>query len=184
MEPHGDAAGDCRRAGEGSAVALTEGSPSVALDVAELMSTLHRHGIDFTIIGGVAVQVHGHRRTTMDLDVIPAPDHENLARLHAALVDLEARPRDIPGAGTPTAQQLATAAIAPPLTTRHGELHILRDVPGAPAYDDLRGRALIVELNHIPVAIAGLDDLIAMKRASGRPADLRDIAVLTALEAP
>jgi hypothetical protein len=146
------------------------------------MATLHRHGIDFTIVDGVAVQVHGHRRTTKDLDVIPAPDHENLTRLHAALVELGARPRDIPGAGPPSVQQLATAAIVPPLTTRHGELHILRDVPGSPAYADLRARALVIELNHIPIAIAGLDDLIAMKRGSGRPSDLSDIAVLTALE--
>lgn len=162
---------------------MTEGPPSAALDLAELLATLHRHEIDFTIIGGVAVQVHGHRRTTKDLDVIPAPDPENLRRLTAALVELEARPRDIPGAAPPTAEQLATAAIVPPLTTRHGELHILRDVPGAPAYDDLRARALVVELNGIPLAIAGLDDVIAMKRASGRPGDLSDIAVLTALEA-
>ena len=78
-------------------------------------------------------------------------------------------------------EQLAAAAIVPPLTTCHGELHILRDVPGAPAYPDLRARALVVELNGIPLAIAGLDDLIAMKRASSRPGDIRDIAVLTAI---
>ena len=32
----------------------------------------------------------------------------------------------------------------------------------------------------VALAIAGLDDLISMKRASGRPADIRDIAALTA----
>jgi predicted nucleotidyltransferase len=160
---------------------MTEAPPSAPLDLGELLATLHRHGIDYTIIGGVAVQVHGHRRTTKDLDVIPAPGDENLRRLTAALYELRARPRDMPGAGSPTAEQIATAAIVPPLTTRHGELHILRDVPGAPAYEDLRARALVVELNGISLAIAGLDDLIAMKRASGRPADVRDIAVLTAI---
>ncbi len=157
-------------------------APSAALDLNELLAVLHRHRIDYTVIGGVAVQVHGHRRTTKDLDVIPAPDHANLARLHVALVELQARPRDLPIAGIPTAEQLAAAAIVPPLTTRHGELHILRDVPGAPAYGDLRARALVVELNGSPLAIAGLDDVIAMKRASGRPADMSDIAVLTAIE--
>ena len=68
----------------------------------------------------------------------------------------------------------------PPLTTRHGELRILRDVPGAPSYVDLRSRALVVQLSGIGIPIAGLDDLIAMKRASGRPSDIRDIAALTA----
>lgn len=82
----------------------------------------------------------------------------------------------------PTTEQLATAAVVPPLTTRHGELHILREVPGAPVYADLRARALVIDLDGIVIAIAGLDDLIAMKRASGRPADIRDIDALTAIE--
>jgi hypothetical protein len=154
--------------------------PGAALDLRELLATLERHDVDYTIIGGVAVQVHGHRRTTKDLDVIPAPGVDNLRRLHSALNELEARPRDLPGSPVPTTEQLAAAAIVPPLITRHGELHILCDVPGAPAYADLRGRALVIEFDGIALAIAGLDDLIAMKRASGRPADLRDIAALAA----
>lgn len=163
---------------------MSDGPPSAALDLDELLATLHRHEIGYIVVGGVAVQVHGHRRTTKDLDVIPAPEEENLTRLAACLHELQARPRDLPAAGAPTVQQLATAPIVPPLTTLHGELHILRDVPGAPAYDDLRARALVIELNGMRLAIAGLDDLIAMKRASGRPADISDIAVLTALDEP
>lgn len=161
---------------------MSTGPPSAALDARALLATLDRHAVEYTVIGGVAVQVHGHRRTTKDLDLIPAPDEANIARLTSALAELDARPRDMPGAGAPTAQQLATAAIVPPLTTRHGELHILRDVPGAPPYADLRARALVIDLDDLSLAIAGIDDLIAMKRASGRPADLRDIAALTAID--
>ena len=156
-------------------------APAAALDLRELLATLGRHAVDYTIVGGVAVQVHGHRRTTKDLDVIAAPDTQNLTRLAAALAELGAHPRDIPGAGAPTIEQLETAAIVPPLTTRHGELHILRDVPGAPSYADLRANALAIEFDGIALAIAGLDDLIAMKRASGRPSDIRDIAALTSI---
>jgi predicted nucleotidyltransferase len=156
-----------------------DGPPTAALDLRALLATLHRHGVDYTVIGGVAVQVHGHRRTTKDLDVVARPDRDNLVRLAAALTELEARPRDVPG-GAPSADQLAAAPIVPPLTTAHGELHILRDVPGAPVYADLRARALVVKLDGIAVPIAGLDDLIAMKRASGRAADERDIAALLA----
>ncbi|HTN23190.1 MAG TPA: DUF6036 family nucleotidyltransferase [Solirubrobacteraceae bacterium] len=155
-------------------------APTAPLDLRALLATLQRHGVEYTVIGGVAVQVHGHRRTTKDLDVIPGPERANLQRLAAALADLRAHPRDVPG-GAPTAEHLETAPIVPPLTTDHGELHILRDVPGAPAYADLRARALVIDFDGITLAIAGLDDLIAMKRASGRPADERDIAALTAL---
>ena len=120
---------------------------------------------------------------TKDLDVIPDPGRANLERLAAALADLGAHPRDVPG-GAPTAEHLEHAPIVPPLTTDHGELHILRDVPGAPPYADLRARALVIDFDGTTLAIAGLDDLIAMKRASGRPADERDIAALTALLDP
>ena len=99
-------------------------TPEAALDLRELLATLDRHAVDYTVIGGVAVQVHGHRRTTKDLDVIVAPNPRNVLRLAAALTELDAHPRDIPGAAAPTAEQLRTAAIVPPLTTRHGELHI------------------------------------------------------------
>lgn len=125
------------------------------------------------------MQVHGHRRTTKDLDVVARPDRENLERLAAALAELRARPRDAAG-DAPSAGHLAAAPVVAPLTTIHGELHILRDVPGAPAYSELRGRALVVELDGIAVPIAGLDDLISMNRASGRPGDERDIAALLA----
>ena len=154
-------------------------TPSAAFDLRALLASLHEHNVAYTVIGGIAVQVHGHRRTTKDLDVIADPASENLTRLAAALVALQARPRDLPG-GPPSAEHLAHAPIVPPLTTRHGELHILRDVPGAPDYRELRDRALVVELDGISVAIAGLDDLIAMKRASGRATDVRDIAALLA----
>lgn len=150
------------------------------LDVERLIETLHRHDVEVVIIGGVAVQVHGHRRTTMDLDVIPAPDVPNIRRLAAALAELRARPRDAPdGSPPPTVEQLQVAAIVPPLMTDHGELHVLNDVPGAAPYEDLRDRALSLEIDGIELLICGLDDLIAMKRASGRQADISDIAALT-----
>jgi hypothetical protein len=57
---------------------MSQDPPTAALDLGELLATLYRHGVDYTIIGGVAVQAHGHRRTTKDLDVIPDPDHANL----------------------------------------------------------------------------------------------------------
>ncbi|HWH20322.1 MAG TPA: hypothetical protein VN671_07310, partial [Solirubrobacterales bacterium] len=68
------------------------------------------------------------------------------------------------------------------LATTAGDLDVLNGAPGASPYGDLRERAVEVEVRGTPVRIASLDDLIAMKRASGRPRDLRDIADLTAIE--
>jgi hypothetical protein len=156
------------------------------LDIGELIAVLARHDVDYVVIGGVATQVHGHRRTTMDLDLTPDPDPENLRRLGAALAELEARPRDSGAekaeisAGDP--ERLAIAAIVPPLLTPYGQIHILKEPKGARAFDEMREGALVVDLDGNDVAIVSLDDLIRMKRAAGRPADLDDIATLTEVE--
>ncbi len=155
-------------------------APDRPLDVRELLRALAEHGVDYLVIGGVAAQVHGRRRTTKDLDVTPAPEPENLERLAAALVALDAHPIELgPSAPTPTAEQLRLAAVVPPLSTPHGELHILNDVPGATAYEGMRARALTTDLDGIAVRIVGVDDLIRMKQAIGRPGDVEDIEAVT-----
>lgn len=156
------------------------------LDIRGVLETLASHDVAYVVIGGVATQVHGHRRTTMDLDLTPNPDAENLRRLSAALEDLEARPADPNLAqgevSTADPERLALAAIVPPLMTRHGQIHILKEPKGARAFEQLLDAALIVEIDGIEVAIVSLDDLIRMKRAAGRPSDLEDIAVLSEAE--
>lgn len=156
------------------------------LDIGRLLEALAGHGVDYVVIGGVATQVHGHRRTTMDLDLTPDPDSANLRRLAAALEDLEARPADPQLSGGEISatdpERLAVAAIVPPLLTRHGQVHILKEPKGARAFEQLSEAALVVEIDGTKVAIASLDDLIRMKRAAGRPGDLDDIAALTEAE--
>jgi hypothetical protein len=150
------------------------------LDLRELLRVLAEHGVDYLVIGGVAAQVHGRRRTTRDLDVTPAPDTGNLARLAAALRALDAHPAALgKAAPPPTAEQLRIAPIVPPLSTRHGELHILNTVPGASPYAEMLARALTTDLDGIPVSIIGVDDLIRMKQKSGRPGDIEDIEAIT-----
>ena len=155
-------------------------APERPLDLRELFRVLAEHGVQYLVIGGVAAQVHGRRRTTKDLDVTPAPDPENLKRLAAALVALDAHPVEFgPNAPTPTAKQLHHAAVVPALSTRHGELHILNQVPRATPYAGMRTRALTIDLDGTAVHIVGVDDLIRMKRTAGRPSDIEDIQAMT-----
>lgn len=154
-------------------------APDYPLDLSELFRALAEHGVDYLVIGGVAAQVHGRRRTTKDLDVTPAPDPENLERLAGALVALDAHPVELgSGAPAPTAEQLNLAPIVPPLSTRHGELHILNEVPGATAYAGMRARALTTAVDGIPVHIVSVDDLVRMKQTTGRQGDIEDIEAL------
>jgi hypothetical protein len=149
------------------------------LDAERILSALAEHSVDYVIVGGLAVQTHGHVRTTVDVDVYPRPEPRNLQRLAEALNELDARTLN------PGSEAMAIdAAMLPRATlwqfaTRHGAIDVIHDAPGAPPYDELRRRALEIELGQIRLAVAGRDDLISMKRASGRPVDLEDLAALT-----
>jgi len=144
-----------------------------------LLGTLVDAGIDFVVIGGVAIVVQANPRFTRDLDICYATDTPNLERLGALLVSLEARLRGVdedlpfvPDALTLRRTQMLT------LTTREGDLDLLVDPPGSPSYPVLRRRADVVELGGALVRIASVEDLIGMKRAAGRPQDQIDIESL------
>ena len=143
------------------------------LDAFRILEALADHEVEYVLIGGLAVQAHGHTRTTQDFDLVPAPAPENLARLAAALEDLGARPAG--GSGPPALPATGGAA----LDSDAGGLDVHRSPPGAPDYASLRDRALVIEIRGITVPVAGRDDLIAMKRASARPVDRGDVLALT-----
>ncbi|HWA53829.1 MAG TPA: DUF6036 family nucleotidyltransferase [Solirubrobacterales bacterium] len=128
--------------------------PETPLDAERILRALAEHEVDYVLIGGLAVQTHGHVRTTNDADLIPAPDPANLERLASAL-------------SLPEAKALV-------------DLH---EVPSGRSYDELSERALHVKLGAIDVPVVGLDDLIQMKLARGRLVDLADVASLTDPEA-
>jgi predicted nucleotidyltransferase len=148
----------------------------------EILSTLAEHRVDFVVVGGIAVQAHGYIRGTGDVDIVPRPSLLNLSRLGEVLADLEA---EVLRAASPvdvTDPQLLKRAPLVALITRSGRLDLIdiEHLAGAPSsYDQLRTRALVVALEGFQIAVAGLDDLVRMKRAAGRPQDLIDIASLT-----
>jgi len=145
-------------------------------DPRRVFEVLNRHGVDFTVIGGIAVIAHGHPRNTRDIDLVAATDRPNLERLSAALRELNADAHPLGIELDP--ETLANGANFT-LTTDAGGLDLFNEVPGGVPYEDLRARALVVELSGLSIRIAGRDDLIRMKRAAGRPQDIDDIAALT-----
>ena len=151
----------------------------MALDAERILRALAEHGVDYVLIGGLAVQTHGHVRTTNDADLIPAPEPANLKRLAAALRSLDAQVLN-PGHEDDTvdARMLPRATLWQ-FSTRDGGIDVMHEVPGGRPYAELSKRALHVRLGDIDVPVVDLDDLIQMKLARGRPVDLADVAALT-----
>jgi predicted nucleotidyltransferase len=151
----------------------------------EIFEVLVRHGVDFVVIGGVAVIGHGSTRTTRDVDFVAATDADNLARLEAALRDLDAELWGVDAHLLGIDLDARTLADGGNFTlvTRAGGLDFFNEVPGGAPYDAVRARSVVADLGDgLEIRVAGIDDLLAMKRAAGRPRDLEDIATLTHIE--
>jgi hypothetical protein len=153
--------------------------PEAPLDAERILQALAEHGVEYVLIGGLAVQTHGHVRTTNDAGLIPAPEPANLRRLAAALRSLGARVANPGEEATEIDAKMLPRATIWQFTSRDGGIDVMHEVPGGRSYEELRKRALHVHLGDIDVPVVSLDDLIQMKLARGRPQDLADVASLT-----
>lgn len=148
-------------------------------DAQRIFEELARHEVDFVLVGGLAAQTHGNTRMTNDVDVIPGPEPDNLARLAAALRALEARVLNPGHEDIEIEASMLPRATIWQFATPHGDVDVLHEAPGAAPWSELRERALVIALDGTRVPVAGRDDLIRMKLARGRPVDRADVAALT-----
>jgi predicted nucleotidyltransferase len=155
--------------------------PDRVFEPEEILRVLSEHRVDFVVIGGIAVQAHGYIRSTKDLDLVARPTPLNLTRLSEALAELAAESRGRARVNVTDPHLLRRTPLVP-IMTRAGPLDVLNleHVDGAPrGYEALRDRALTIELRGMQIAVAGLSDLVRMKRAAGREHDLANIEALT-----
>jgi hypothetical protein len=138
--------------------------------------------VDFVVIGGIALSLHGVDRQTKDLDISFARDKDNLDRLGGLLVALNAKlwgvEEDVPFVAD--AKTLDRTEVLT-LRTSLGLLDLLSSPAGAPRYSTLARKAERADFQQGEIAYASLDHLIAMKETTGRPQDLADIESLKAV---
>lgn len=153
------------------------------LRIEDILERLTARAVDYVVIGGIAAVLLGSPRVTQDLDICFATDAENLKALGQALIDLDARLAGVeetipfvPDERTLRAVELLT------LETSAGKLDVLARPAGGPPYKSLRGRAERMYVGEFSILVASLDDLVAMKRAAGRPKDLADVEELEAIQ--
>jgi hypothetical protein len=147
------------------------------------LAHLTAFGVDFVVVGGIAVTLHGSDRDTFDLDICASHDPENLEILGRALIDMESRLRgvddDVPF--VPDGRTLGGMRILT-LDTKFGPLDILMRPDGSPPYSRLRARARRMDIGTSAVLVASTDDLLSMKRPSKRTKDKLDVETLEAIK--
>jgi predicted nucleotidyltransferase len=153
------------------------------LRLRELLAHLIDAEVRFVLVGGLAVNAWGYLRATRDVDVVPDPSPENLAKLGAVLRDLGGKV-DVGG------QLLDANAISTFLRTGDrtlvatdlGQVDVLQGLPQVPPFATLDREASDVDLDGLAVRVCSLEHLLEMKRASQRPRDRDDLEALEAAQ--
>lgn len=126
--------------------------------------------------------LHGSPSMTNDLDICHSRNPDNLKRLAGALIELGAKLRGEPDDVPSLLDELTRAAGQSfAFSTTAGALDCLALPSGSLGYEELVANAVDLDLDGIVVQVVGLNDLIRMKRAAGRPKDLIEVEILGAL---
>lgn len=144
--------------------------------------------VAYVVVGGAAVVLQGHVRSTVDLDLVLGLSTPNVRAAVGALTALGFLPRvPVPAEAFADPEQRERWAqeknmqvfslYDPASPLRELDLFVREPVPFTALLRDAR----VVDVSGTPVRVASVDHLIAMKTAAGRPQDLADIAALRAL---
>ncbi len=148
----------------------------------ELLQRLAEAKAEFVVVGGLAVNAWGVVRGTKDVDVVVAPESDNLKRVAEVAVEAGGRVQKgeaLLGSAISIASALASGEQVA-IETDLGRLDVVQGLDGVPSYADLRSRASEAEILGVAVAVCSIEDLKGMKRAAGRTRDLADLEDLDA----
>jgi len=151
-------------------------------DYATLLRALASARVEFIVVGGAAATTHGAARLTLDLDVVYRRTPDNLERVVASLSGLDPYLRGAPP-GLPFRWDIDTLrhGLNFTLDTNAGAIDFLGEIVGDGRYESLLPDSEAISVFGVECWCLGLDRLIQVKRAAGRPKDLEAIAELEAL---
>ncbi len=141
-------------------------------EAAEFLTILNQKGVQYLIIGGVAVNVHGYTRATGDLDIWYNPSKENFQRLISSIQSF--------GFDVSPIENLidydTKGFIRLPMDSFF--LELLAIIDGKLDFNQTYSKAIQYNFEGIMVPVIGYDELIQNKIMSRRAKDLEDIAQL------
>ncbi len=159
-----------------------------------LVAALERYRVEYVIVGGLAVIGYGAERLTNDFDCVVRHDRINLDRLGHAMQELGAR-LHVEGMTDEEAKLLPVQLDGRTLEsmeistwmTDAGGLDVLADIPAGDGrrvvYEELAGRANLIQGDGFVIRAAALDDIIASKEWANRAKDREALPELYRLRA-
>lgn len=160
----------------------------MAFDPEAILRTLHRHHVDYVVVGGIGGVLHGSPLSTNDVDIVPELKRANLDALAVALNELKARVIaagetkgiDVQWSGKDLRRWIVDFRFFN-LETEYGRLDLIHRPAGTRGYQDLATNAEPMMLDEIEVRVAALEDIVRSKQAVGRDRDLEQLPTLRLL---
>lgn len=149
----------------------------------DLFRALNEHQVHYLLVGGLAMNLHGVPRMTMDVDLVLTMDQDNLDRFIGCAAAIGLTPvAPVPIEALKDPEQRRTwieqkHMIAFGLQNRAARVPIMVDVLIAPCIDVQAAfsRAVIRDLSGIALSVASIEDMIRLKEGTGRVQDESDI---------
>lgn len=140
-------------------------------DFLDLLTALNVADAKYLLVGGHAVGVFGRPRATKDFDLWVEASSENAACIMNALRQFGAP------LGEVTEADFAVQGSGFRMGTPPFRIELLTEITGV-AFDDAWPRRETHDLDGTRCYVISREDLIANKRAAGRPQDIADVDVL------
>ena len=159
------------------------------MNMYDILAALNGANVDFVLVGGLAVTLHGYQRLTMDVDVVLAMNDGNLDKF----VDC-AKASNLRPVLPITIDSLRNAALIDKWHLEKGMLAFSLRGPDMMAtvidvlvrpvvpYEDLKRSAITKRIGPLAIDVASIDDLIRMKTGTGRSKDVLDIEELRKIQ--
>lgn len=141
-------------------------------DFSDLLHNFNDHDVRYMVIGGYAVVQYAEPRFTKDLDILISTDIANAEAVYNALLEFGA-----PLTGL-TAKDFSEEGFFFQMGVPPVRVDILMGIPGI-QFEECWKRRAEVDFDGLKVIFISKQDLIASKRATGRPQDLIDADLLS-----
>jgi hypothetical protein len=150
-------------------------------DLDALLAALAAAGVEHIVVGGAAAVLHGAPITTQDLDVVYRRTAENLDRLQALLVDLDALARDPAGRRLRPDRSHLEAGGVLLLNTRLGPFDPMAKLGDGRGFEELLAHSTVIDDEGLVLRVLDLPTLIEVKAGANRAKDRLVLPLLLAL---
>jgi hypothetical protein len=152
------------------------------VDLRGLLRGLHEHRVEYVLFGALAMVFYGYVRNSEDLDIVVAPDEENINRVAEWLISIDAvlklNPKRRFGPRERWAMHKGSNAT---VLSSLGQIDVVQKLPGMPAWPQLVEDAEVYEIEGQTVQVMNRSTLIELKRRRGSHLDFADVDAIERL---